>query len=67
MRSFSFKTFTSWSSEQNILVRVVERVEDLSLDRVEVGELVQLLELGISQSGHLKYSEELIKARWELD
>ena len=46
--------FTCGSPQQNILVRVVERVKNLSLDRVEVGELVKLLELRISQSCHLK-------------
>ena len=45
--------FTSRGSKQNIFLRVIECVEDLSLDGVEVSELVQLLVLGVPQRAHL--------------
>ena len=53
--------FTSWSSKQNIYLHVIERVEDLSLDGVEVIELVQLLVLGIPQRARLLWNKVYIK------
>ena len=52
--------FTSWSSKQNIFLRVIERVADLSLDGVEGIELVQLLVLGIPQRAHLLWNKVIL-------
>lgn len=44
---------TSGSTKQDVLVGVVEGVENLGLDRVEVGEAVELLVLRVLQCAHL--------------
>ena len=52
--------FTSWSSKQNIFLRVIECVEDLSPDGVEVIELVQLLIHGIPLRAHLLWNKVIL-------
>ena len=47
------KFLTSGSTKQDVLVGVVEGVENLGLDRVEVGEAVELLVLRVLQCAHL--------------
>lgn len=41
-----------WRPQQDVSVGVIQRVEDLSLDGVEVSELVQALILAVTQRCH---------------
>lgn len=48
-------TRACWGPQQDVCVGVIQRVKDLSLDGVEVSELVQALKLAVTQSCHWQW------------